>query len=68
MLTTSGKNGLSRADDRVLIYSALFLVCAAMSAFGMGTVGAMAFLPSAVIIEFAMRCARDAGGDTGHRA
>ena len=68
MLTISGKNGLSRADDRVFIYSALFLLCPILSAIGLGTVGAMAFLPAAVIIEFALRRERDAGIDASRRA
>ena len=68
MLIRSGKNGLSRADDRVLIYSALFLVCALMSAIGMGTLGAMAFLPAAVIIEFALGFGVNTDSESGHQA
>jgi hypothetical protein len=55
MLTTHTKSGLGRSDDRVLMYSALFLVCAMISALGAGALGALAFLPAAVIIEAVSR-------------
>ena len=55
MLTTHRKSGLSRSDDRVLMYSVLFLLCAMMSALGSGALGALAFLPAAVIVELVAR-------------
>ena len=55
MLTTHRKSGLRRSDDRVLMYSVLFLLCAMMSALGAGALGALAFLPAAVIVELVAR-------------
>jgi len=42
---------LYRADDLMLIYAALFLVCAVISALGGGWLGVACFVPVAVIIE-----------------
>ena len=53
MILGSRRSVLSRGDDRVLIYSALFLICAFISALGAGAVGAVSFLAAAVAIEFA---------------
>ncbi len=55
MITVNRKRGLIRADDRVLMYSVLFLVCALMSVVGAGALGALVFLPAAVIVEFVLR-------------
>lgn len=46
-----GKGGLGWANDRVLIYSALFLVCAFINALGAETMAVLAFLPAAVAVE-----------------
>ncbi len=43
------------ADDHVLIYAALFLVCALMSALGGGLLGVACFVPVAVVIELVLR-------------
>ena len=42
---------LLRADDLMLIYAALFLVCAVISALGAGWLGVACFVPVVVIIE-----------------
>jgi len=42
------------ADDHMLIYAALFLVCALMSAMGGGWLGVACFVPVAFIIELTL--------------
>jgi hypothetical protein len=46
-----GRGGLGWANDRVLIYSALFLACALINALGAETLAVLAFLPVAVAVE-----------------
>jgi len=45
---------LAPADDHVLVYAALFMVCALMSALGGGWLGIGAFVPAAIVIELAL--------------
>ena len=45
---------LALADDHVLVYAALFMVCALMSALGGGWLGIASFVPAAIVIELAM--------------
>ena len=69
MQIISRKSVVSRADDRVLTYSALFLVCAAISAMGAGTLAVMAFLPAVLIVELAAHLAKNHAlrvGGRGH--
>ncbi len=42
---------MAYADDRILVLATLFLVCALLSAMGLGTVAFWAFLPTAVALE-----------------
>lgn len=42
---------MGKADDRVLIYSALFLVCALLSAAGAGVLGLLSLLPAIAVVE-----------------
>ena len=44
-----------RGDEHVLIYAALFLVCALLSALGASLVGVLAFLPAVIAVEALMR-------------
>lgn len=46
-----GKGGLGWANNRVLIYSALFLACALINALGAEIMAVLAFLPAAVAVE-----------------
>ncbi len=39
------------ADDRILVLATLFLVCALLSAVGLGAVALWAFLPTAAALE-----------------
>ena len=55
MIIVNMKRGRIRADNRVLMYSVLFLLCALMSVLGAGALGALVFLPAAVIAEFLAR-------------
>jgi hypothetical protein len=65
MVKVSRKGRMNWADDRILIYSALFLICALMNAIGGGVVGFVAFLPAALMIELVARNKRAAG--PGHQ-
>ena len=42
---------MAYCDDRILVLATLFLVCALLSAVGLGTVAFWAFLPTAVALE-----------------
>ena len=55
MLIANRKSGLNLTGDRVLIYAALFLLCALISSFGAGTLAALSFLPAALAIELISR-------------
>jgi hypothetical protein len=55
MITVNRKRGRIRADNRVLMYSVLFLLCALMSVLGAGALGALVFLPAAFIAELVAR-------------
>jgi hypothetical protein len=69
MQIISRKSMVSRADDRVLTYSALFLVCAAISALGAGALAVMAFLPAVLMVELATHFAKNhvlRSGGRGH--
>ena len=46
-----GKGGLGWANNRVLIYSALFFACALINALGAETIAVLAFLPAAMAVE-----------------
>ena len=59
MIMGSRRSILSRGNDRVLIHSTLFLVCALISAMGAGFLAALAFLPAAGAVEVAAYCGRD---------
>ncbi|MEP1472548.1 MAG: hypothetical protein ABJK25_16375 [Halieaceae bacterium] len=52
---------LAPADDHVLIYAALFMVCALMSALGGGWLGIASFVPAAIVIEIALGWRRQFG-------
>lgn len=45
------KSILGHSDDRVLVHATLFLVCALLSAVGLGAVAFWAFLPAAAALE-----------------
>lgn len=51
MTAHSRKKGLGHPDRRVVIYAALFMVCALLSAAGLGEHALLAFLPAAVVTE-----------------
>ena len=55
MMIVKRKRGRIQADNLVLMYSALFLLCALMSVLGAGALGALVFLPAAVISELLAR-------------
>ena len=59
MLNVSRRTRIPKADDRIVAYSALFMVCALMSAVGGGAWGALAFMPAAVAVEIASRSCAD---------
>ena len=59
-----GKGGLGWANDRVLIYSALFLACAFINALGAGTMAVLAFLPAAVAVELSATNTAKSEGNT----
>ncbi|MEH6568580.1 MAG: hypothetical protein V7709_05865 [Halioglobus sp.] len=62
-----GKLGLGWANDRVLIYSALFLACAFINALGAETIAVLAFLPAAVAVELrAANTAKSEGNPTAN--
>ena len=46
---------MAPADDHVVIYAALFLVCALLSALGGGWLGVACFVPVAIVMELALR-------------
>ncbi len=54
---------MPRADNRIVAYSALFMVCALMSAVGGGAWGALAFMPAAFAVEIASRSCADSPDD-----
>jgi hypothetical protein len=45
------KQVLARADDRMIVHAGLFLICAMLSAIGVGAVAFWCFLPAAGLIE-----------------
>jgi len=51
MLNTLKRARRPQADGRIVKYSALFMVCALMSAVGGGVWGALAFMPAAIAVE-----------------
>ena len=59
MIVASRRSVWRRADHRVLIYTALFFICALMSALGAGDAGVLAFLPAAAVIEITTGFRRD---------
>ena len=62
MTHTAKKRRFERADERVVIYAALFMVCAALGAFGLGEAALMAFFPVAVGIELIAAAQPRTGG------
>lgn len=42
---------LAKSDNRVIMHAALFLVCAMLSALGMGMAALWCFLPAAAVME-----------------
>ena len=42
---------LARGDDRTLVHAGLFLICALLSAMGMGVAAFLCFLPAAALVE-----------------
>ena len=42
---------LARSDNRVIMHAALFLICAMLSALGMGASALWCFLPAALVLE-----------------
>ncbi|MFT4822511.1 MAG: hypothetical protein ACJASY_001361 [Halioglobus sp.] len=65
MLSSSRRLRVTRTDGRIVTYSALFMVCALMSAVGGGAWGALAFMPAAVAMEIASRnCTGSSNADT----
>ncbi len=42
---------LARSDDRVILHAALFMICAMLSALGMGAAALWCFLPAAAVLE-----------------
>jgi len=63
MFLKSRKSLLSLVDNRVLVYSTLFLVCALISALTPGNIGLAVFLPCAFMIEYVIRTRCDADED-----
>ena len=51
MTHTARKKLFEHPDQRVVVYAALFLVCAVLGALGLGESALMAFFPVAVGIE-----------------
>ena len=45
------KQVLARSDDRMIVHAGLFLVCAMLSAVGMGALAFWCFLPAAGLVE-----------------
>ncbi len=45
------KQILLRSDDHVIVHAGLFLVCAMLSALGMGSMALLCFLPAAALFE-----------------
>jgi hypothetical protein len=46
---------LGRSNDQVLIYAALFLACALLSALGVGVLSVLAFIPAAIAVACLQR-------------
>ncbi len=42
---------LARGDDRVVVHAGLFVICAMLSALGMGAMALWAFVPAAALLE-----------------
>ncbi len=42
---------LARSDDRVILHAALFMICAMLSALGMGAAALWCFIPAAAVLE-----------------
>jgi hypothetical protein len=51
MTTKPRKQVLGHSDNRVIIHAALFLVCALLSALGVGALAFWCFIPAAVLFE-----------------
>lgn len=67
MLSESRRLTVTKTDGRIVIYSALFMLCALLSAVGGGAWGALAFMPAAVVVEIASRgSAGSSDDDTTH--
>lgn len=67
MFNLSRRVRLPRADNRIVAYSALFMICALMSAVAGGAWGALAFMPAAVAVEIASRNCADASNDDANQ-
>ena len=52
MMIRPGKRSLGHADRQVLLYAAMFLFCAIISALGAGQLALLLFLPAAAGIEY----------------
>lgn len=42
---------LARSDDRMIVHVGLFLICAMLSALGVGALAFLCFLPAAGLVE-----------------
>ncbi len=51
MTAQTRKRGLGHPDQRVVFYAGLFMVCALLSAAGLGEHALLAFLPAAAVTE-----------------
>ena len=67
MFNASRRARIPRADNRIVAYSALSMVCALMSAVGGGAWGALVFMPAAVAVEIASRSCADLSNDDANR-
>ena len=45
------KQVLARSDDRMIVHAGLFLICAMLSALGVGALAFWCFLPAAGLVE-----------------
>ncbi len=58
MATKMRRNVMGYLDDRALIYAALFLICALLSALGAGILALASLLPAAAVVELLSRWGR----------
>ena len=49
------KQVLASSDDRMIVHAGLFLVCAMLSAVGMGALAFWCFMPAAGLVELLSR-------------